>query len=112
MRRGIFFILTKKFFMYSFEGHINGDKPVVVDFFAEWCGPCKMMTPVLKEVKEKLGDRITVLKLDIDKNPQYASYYGVQAVPTLMVFKHGKIHWRKAGLAPAHEIMEHLKLLV
>ena len=98
--------------MIAFEGHINGDKPVVVDFFAEWCGPCKMMTPILKELKERLGDRVTVLKMDIDKNPQYTSYYGVQAVPTLIVFKHGKITWRKAGVATLNEILENLKLLV
>lgn len=98
--------------MNSFEGHINGDKPVVVDFFAEWCGPCKMMTPILKEIKERLGDKVTVLKIDIDKNPNVVGNYAVQAVPTLIVFKNGKVHWRKAGVAPAHEIMEHLKLLV
>lgn len=98
--------------MNSFEGHINGDKPVVVDFFAEWCGPCRMMPPVLKEVKEKLGDRITVLKMDIDKNPRYTHQYGVQAVPTLIVFKNGKIIWRKAGVATANEIIQQVKLLV
>ncbi|HET9056246.1 MAG TPA: thioredoxin [Chitinophagaceae bacterium] len=98
--------------MNAFEGHINGDKPVVVDFFAEWCGPCKMMPPILKEVKERMGEKVTVLKLDIDKNPHYANLYEVQAVPTLIVFKNGKIRWRKAGVAPAHEILEHLKLLV
>ncbi|MBI1783151.1 MAG: thioredoxin [Sphingobacteriales bacterium] len=98
--------------MNNFEGHINGDKPVVVDFFAEWCAPCRMMPPVLKEVKEKLGDSVTVLKMDIDKNPHYTNQYGVQAVPTLIVFKNGKIIWRKAGVASANEIIQHVKLLV
>ncbi|MGE5105985.1 MAG: thioredoxin [Sphingobacteriales bacterium] len=98
--------------MTSFEGHINGEKPVVVDFFAEWCGPCKMMTPILKELKERLGDKVTILKLDIDKNPQYANNYGVQAVPTLIVFKNGKIAWRKTGVAPTNEILQNLKHLV
>lgn len=98
--------------MNNFEGHINGDKPVVVDFYAEWCGPCKMMPPILKEVKERMGERITVLKMDIDKNPHYANYYGVQAVPTLIVFKNGKIVWRKAGVAAAHEILQQVNLLV
>lgn len=98
--------------MTSFEGHINGEKPVVVDFFAEWCGPCRMMPPILKEVKEKLGDRITVLKMDVDKNPHYANHYSVQAVPTLIVFKNGKVVWRKAGVAPAHEIIQNVSLLV
>lgn len=98
--------------MTSFNTHINGDKPVVVDFFAEWCGPCKMMPPILKEVKEKLGEKITVLKMDIDKNPHYANHFGVQAVPTLMVFKKGKVIWRHAGVTPAHEILRQLNLLV
>lgn len=94
----------------SFEGHINGALPVVVDFYAEWCGPCKMMSPVLHEVKDKVGDRAVVLKMDIDKNPQYASVYNIQSVPTLVIFKHGQMIWRKSGLTKAHEILEHLKL--
>lgn len=98
--------------MNNFENHINGNKPVVVDFYADWCGPCKMMPPVLKEVKEKMGDRITVLKMDIDKNPHYANQFGVQAVPTLIVFKNGKIIWRKAGVTPAYEIIQQVNLLV
>ena len=73
--------------MNNFEKHINGEKPVVVDFFAEWCGPCKMMGPVLHDVKEKIGDRATILKLDIDKASFYADLYGVRAVPTLIIFK-------------------------
>ncbi|MDP4259550.1 MAG: thioredoxin [Bacteroidota bacterium] len=98
--------------MQTFESHIQGDKPVVVDFFAEWCGPCKLMTPVLREVKDKVGDRVTILKLDIDKNPQYAQQYGIQAVPTLAIIRNGHIVWRKSGLTPAHEILEHLNLLI
>jgi len=98
--------------MNNFEGHINGDKPVVVDFFAEWCGPCKMMGPILHEVKERVGDRATVLKMDIDKAPNYAEMYGVQAVPTLIIFRKGNIIWRKSGVAPAHEILQHLKMYI
>ena len=93
----------------SFKGHIEGDKPVVVDFFAEWCGPCKMMPPILKQVKEQLGDKVTVLKLDIDRNPAYAQMYNVQSVPTLIIFQRGKIIWRKSGVTPAHEIVQHVK---
>ena len=93
----------------SFKGHIEGDKPVVVDFFAEWCGPCKMMPPILKQVKEQLGDKVTVLKLDIDRNPAYAQMYNVQSVPTLIIFQKGKIIWRKSGVTPAHEIVQHVK---
>ncbi|MEP7164514.1 MAG: thioredoxin [Ferruginibacter sp.] len=95
--------------MNDFEKHINGDKPVVVDFFAEWCGPCKMMPPVLKQVKEKIGDGATILKMDIDKNPAYAIKYEVQAVPTLIIFYKGKIAWRKAGVTAAGEIIQQLK---
>jgi thioredoxin 1 len=94
--------------MNHFEGHIEGSKPVVVDFFAEWCAPCKMMVPVLEEVKEKMGDRATVLKMDIDKNRYYAQRYGIQSVPTLIIFKHGNILWRNSGVTPASEILKHL----
>jgi thioredoxin 1 len=98
--------------MSNFEGHINGHKPVLVDFFAEWCGPCKMMGPVLQEVKGAVGDRATLLKLDIDKNPAYAQQYGVQAVPTLILFKNGQVLWRKSGLVPAHEILRQLQACI
>ncbi len=94
--------------MDTFSSHIKGSKPVLVDFFAEWCGPCKMMPPVLLHVKEKIGDRATILKMDIDKNPTFASRYNVQAVPTLIIFKDGNIVWRKSGVVPAHEILENL----
>jgi thioredoxin 1 len=94
--------------MNSFETHINGNKPVVVDFFAEWCGPCKMMPPVLRQVKDKVGDDITILKMDIDKNPAYAEKFRIQAVPTLIIFKGGSVIWRKSGVAAAHEILAQL----
>jgi len=98
--------------MNNFEGHIGGDTPVVVDFFAEWCGPCKMMPPVLKEVKESVGDRVTILKMDVDKNPGYAQQYSVQSIPTLIIFKKGKILWRKSGTASAQEILHHLSMFI
>ncbi len=98
--------------MQNFEAHIEGSKPVVVDFFAEWCGPCKLMPPILQEVKQRAGDRATVLKLDIDKNPGYSMLYNILAVPTLIIFKDGQIIWRKNGVSSAHEIMEHLSLLM
>jgi len=98
--------------MNNFEKLINGNKPVVVDFFAEWCGPCKMMPPVLKQVKEKIGENATILKMDIDKNPAYAAKYNVQAVPTLIIFQNGNIAWRKAGVSSANEILPELKKLV
>jgi len=98
--------------MHSFESHIKGDKPVVVDFFAEWCNPCKLMAPVLEEVKATIGERATVLKMDIEKNPSYARQYGIQSVPTLVIFKEGKIIWRRSGLTSAHEIVDHLRYLL
>lgn len=98
--------------MQNFESHIMGVKPVVVDFFAEWCGPCKLMGPVLQEVKGKVGERATVLKMDIDKNPDYATQYRIQSVPTLVIFKEGHIVWRKSGVTPAHEILGHLAMFL
>jgi thioredoxin 1 len=98
--------------MNNFESHIYGSKPVVVDFFAEWCGPCKLMTPVLQQVKDAVGDRVTVLKMDIDKNPGFTHHYAVQAVPTLIIFKDGHVLWRKSGVVPAHEILEHLNTVM
>jgi thioredoxin 1 len=98
--------------MANFESHINGSKPVVVDFYAEWCGPCKLMTPVLQEVKGRVGERATILKMDVDKNPMYAQQYSIQSVPTLAIFKEGNIVWRKSGVTPAHEILQRLSTMM
>ncbi|MBS1916886.1 MAG: thioredoxin [Bacteroidetes bacterium] len=98
--------------MNNFEGHIQGDIPVVVDFFAEWCGPCKLMPPILKQVKDTVGERATILKMDVDKNPAYAQQYGIQSIPTLIVFHRGNIVWRKSGVASASEILQHLNVVI
>jgi thioredoxin 1 len=98
--------------MPNFESHIEGQKPVVVDFYAEWCGPCKLMSPVLQDLKGKIGERATILKMDIDKNPAFAKMYGIQAVPTLLIFKQGRVVWRKSGVTPAHEILDRLTPLL
>jgi thioredoxin 1 len=91
--------------MSNFNDLINSEKPVLVDFFAEWCGPCKTMAPILKDVKSQLGDSSTIIKVDIDKNPEAAQAYQVRSVPTLMIFKKGKILWKQSGVVPSHELV-------
>ena len=90
----------------SFQEIIASSKPVLVDVFAEWCGPCKMMPPILQELKGMLGDRATVIKVDVDRNPQAAQAYGVRGVPTLIVFKNGQPVWRRSGVMSAAQLQE------
>lgn len=93
----------------SFKDLINGEKPVLVDFTAVWCGPCKMMTPILEEVKHSVGEKATIIKVDIDKNPAAADAYQVRGVPTLIVFKQGQIKWRATGVTAAADIKKALE---
>jgi thioredoxin 1 len=95
--------------MATFQEIIQSEKPVLVDFFAEWCGPCKMMAPILKNVKESVGSAVTIIKVDVDKNPEAARQFGIQGVPTLMVFQKGQVKWRQSGVVPAKQLEQVLE---
>ncbi|WP_417856851.1 thioredoxin [Xanthomarina gelatinilytica] len=91
--------------MSQFSELIHQEKPVLIDFFAEWCGPCKMMSPILKQVKDSLGDSVSILKVDVDKNQSIAAKYQVRGVPTLILFKQGKQLWRQSGVVQKEELI-------
>ncbi len=98
--------------MNNFEQLIAGDKPVLVDFFATWCGPCKMMHPILEELKQSIGDHATIIKIDVDEAQEFAVQYGVRAVPTLAIFKRGQLVWREAGVHSAQQLIQALEPFV
>lgn len=92
--------------MKSFQSIINSEKPVLVDFYAEWCSPCKMMAPVLKQVAQEMGDDVKVLKVDVDKNQDASLQYGIRSVPTLIIFQNGEVKWRNSGVMQAEQLKQ------
>lgn len=93
----------------TFQELIDGDQAVLVDFFATWCGPCKMMQPILEDTAKQLGEKVKILKVDVDKNQLAASKFQVRGVPTLILFQKGKILWRESGVVPSHQLVNTLR---
>jgi thioredoxin 1 len=93
----------------NFNNIINSEIPVLVDFYAEWCGPCKVQSPILKEIASEMGDKVKIIKIDVDKNQQIATQYNIQGVPTLMLFKNGNTVWRQSGVSSKDELKQILK---
>lgn len=96
--------------MSKFSEIVNQEKPILVDFFAEWCGPCKTMTPILKDVKDNLGNNASIIKIDVDKNQALAAQYQVRGVPTLILFKNGKQVWRQSGVVQKNELVQLIQM--
>ncbi len=92
--------------MNRFSKVINAEQPVLVDFFAEWCGPCKTMAPILKQAKDAVGDKVKIIKVYIDKNPDAARQFNIQGVPTLILFQKGQVKWRQSGVVPANALIQ------
>lgn len=88
----------------TFQEIINSDKPVLVDFFAPWCGPCNMLSPILEELKQRVGENASIIKINVDENPQTAADYKVKSIPTIIIFKQGEIRWRQSGVFPVNEL--------
>ena len=98
--------------MNNFLSLISGNKPVLVDFYATWCGPCKMMSPIISDVKSKIGDKATVIKIDVDQSQNLCMQYGIKSVPTLMIFKEGRLLWRDVGVHQSDELVAILERFV
>lgn len=96
--------------MNDFDKIISSDKPTLVDFFATWCGPCKMQGPVLDELKNKVGDAANIIKVDVDRNPDLSAKYQIRSVPTIIIFKNGEPQWRVSGLQQLEVLEEKLRI--
>ncbi len=95
--------------MDKFDDIIKSEKPVLIDFFATWCGPCKMMHPVLEELHDKVGEKARIIKIDIDKNQELSAIYNVRSVPTLMIFQNGELKWRTSGVQSVQTLEQELE---
>lgn len=95
--------------MASFKELIQSEKPVLIDFYADWCQPCKVLSPIVKQVKERMGDKVSVLKIDVDRNPKLAQNLSIQGVPTLMIYRKGEQKWRQSGVLSAEAIIQQLE---
>lgn len=98
--------------MNNFLSLISGKKPVLVDFYATWCGPCKAMSPIIADVKSKIGDKATVIKIDVDQSQNLCMQYDIRSVPTLMIFKEGQLLWRGVGVHPSNELVAILEQFI
>ena len=96
----------------NYESHIHGDKPVIIQFFADWCPPRRLMTPIFHEVKARVGERVTILNVDVECEPELAKLYNIQTLPTIAIFHRGRLIWRKNGIATAHEMLEHIQMII
>ncbi|MCI5083588.1 MAG: thioredoxin [Saprospiraceae bacterium] len=96
----------------SFKDIINSDKPVLIDFYADWCGPCKAMTPIISDLKSNMGDKARILKIDVDRNPELSAKLGIQSIPTVMIFQQGELKWKAMGVQSLHTMEQQLNALV